>query len=187
MKQLSLNIVNKSNSEIVASSSYDYKIELIKKIGSDDIENILNISKDLTKIYGKRLIISEDNILKYFNKNTLPFIARYKNKIIGYIIGVPLEYFSQESWSHFDTNINKKNTIYTYAFFMNKKYRKKGGFSKTLKMIYLNWAKKKGFKYVSGHVSEGISKKFSKNTEIIKIFPNWYGLNKPYEYYRRML
>ena len=138
MKQLSLNIVNKSNSEIVASSSYNYKIELIKKIGSDDIENILNISKDLSNIYGKRLIISEDNILKYFNKDTLPFIARYKNKIIGYIIGVPLEYFSQESWSHFDTNINKKNTIYTYAFFMKKKYRKKGGFSKTLKMIYLN-------------------------------------------------
>ena len=46
MKQLSLNIVNKSNSEIVASSSYNYKIELIKSIGSDDIENILNISKD---------------------------------------------------------------------------------------------------------------------------------------------
>ena len=31
MKQLSLNIVNKSITEIVASSSYDYKIELIKK------------------------------------------------------------------------------------------------------------------------------------------------------------
>lgn len=187
MKQLSLNIVNKSNSKIVASSSYNYKIELIKSIGSDDIENILNISKDLSEIYGNRLIISENNILKYFNSDTLPFIARYKNKIIGYIIGVPLEYFSQESWSHFDTNIDKNNTIYTYAFFMKKKYRKKGGFSKTLKMIYLNWAKKKGFKYVSGHVSEGVSKKFSKNTEIIKIFPNWYGLNKPYEYYRRML
>ena len=57
MKQLSFNIVNKSNSEIVASSSYNYKIELIKSIGSDDIENILNISKDLSEIYGNRLII----------------------------------------------------------------------------------------------------------------------------------
>lgn len=187
MKQLSLNIVNKTNSKIVASSSYDYKIELIKSIGSDDINNILDISKDLSEIYGNRLIISNDNILKYFNSNTLPFIARYKKEIIGYIIGVPLEYFKQESWSHFDTNINKNNTVYTYAFFMKKQYRKKGGFSKTLKMIYLNWSKKKGFKFVSGHVIEGTSKKFSKKSEIIKIFPNWYGLNKPYEYYRRML
>ena len=54
-------------------------------------------------------------------------------------------------------------------------------------MIYLNWAKKRGYKYVSGHVMQGLSKKFSKNTEIIKIFPNWYGLNSPYEYYRRLL
>jgi len=187
MKQLSLNIVNKSSSQIVASSSYDFKIELIKSIGSDDIQNILDISKDLSEIYGNRLIMNNDNIHKYFNDNTLPFIARYKKEIIGYIIGVPLEHFKQESWSHFDTNINKNNTIYTYAFFMKKQYRKKGGFSKTLKMIYLNWSKKKGFKYVSGHVIEGISNKFSKKSEIIKVFPNWYGLNKPYEYYRRML
>ena len=44
----------------------------------------------------------DDNIHKYFNDNTLPFIARYKKEIIGYIIGVPLEHFKQESWSHFD-------------------------------------------------------------------------------------
>ncbi len=187
MKQLSLNIVNKSITKVVASSSYDYKIELIKNIGLDDIENILKISTDLSEIYGNRLIINKDNILKYFNSETLPFIARYKKEIIGYIIGVPLEYFVQESWSHFDTNLNKNNTIYTYAFYMKKKFRKKGGFSKTLKMIYLNWSKKRGFKYVSGHVIEGTSKQFSKETEIIKIFSNWYGLNKPYEYYRRKL
>ena len=54
-------------------------------------------------------------------------------------------------------------------------------------MIYLNWSKKRGFKYVSGHVIEGTSKQFPKETEIIKIFSNWYGLNKPYEYYRRKL
>ena len=90
MKQLSLNIVNKSISQIVASSSYDFKIELIKSIGSDDIQNILDISKDLSKIYGNRLIMNNDNIHKYFNDNTLPFIARYKKEIIGYIIGVPL-------------------------------------------------------------------------------------------------
>ena len=80
MKQLSLNIVNKSTTKVVASSSYDYKIELIKNIGLDDIENILKISTDLSEIYGNRLIINKDNILKYFNSETLPFIARYKKE-----------------------------------------------------------------------------------------------------------
>ena len=114
-------------------------------------------------------------------------MARYKGKIIGYIIGVPLEHFQQESWTRYDTNLNKENTLYTYAFIINKKFRKRGGFAKTLKMIYLNWAKKRGYKYVSGHVKQGLSKQFSKNTEVVKIFPNWYGLNNQYEYYRRLL
>jgi len=187
MKQLSLNIENKSSVRIVASSSYDYRIEIIEKIGEDDINNIIDISKDLAENIGNHLLISEKNIFKYFNDKTLPFIARYKGKIIGYIIGVPLEHFKQESWSRYDINLNKENTLYTYAFIINKKYRKRGGFSKTLKMIYINWAKKKGFKYVSGHVKKGLSQNFSKQTEIIKIFPNWYGLNHPYEYYRRPL
>jgi len=187
MKQLSLNIMDDSIVETVASSSFNYKIEIIKKIGKSDVNQIIDISKDLSDKYGNHLLISEQNILKYFNEETLPFIARFKGKIIGYIIGVPLEYFHQESWCRYDVNLNKNNTIYTYAFIIKKQFRKKGGFAKTLKMIYLNWAKKRGYKYVSGHVMQGLSKKFSKNTEIIKIFPNWYGLNSPYEYYRRLL
>ncbi len=187
MKQLSLNIIDDSIVETVASSSFNYKIEIIRSIGKTDVNQIIDISKDLADKYGDHLLISEKNILKYFNQETLPFIARYKNKIIGYIIGVPLEYFNQESWCRYDVNLNKNNTIYTYAFIIKKKFRKKGGFAKTLKLIYLNWAKKRGYKYVSGHVMQGLSSQFSKDTEIIKIFPNWYGQNAPYEYYRRLL
>lgn len=187
MKQLSLNIRNKSSVKIVASSSYDYRIEIIEDLGDDDINDIIDVSKDLAKKIGNHLLISEKNILKYFNKKTLPFVARYKGKIIGYIIGVPLEYFQQESWSRYDTNLNKQNTLYTYAFIINKKFRKRGGFSKTLKMIYLNWAKKRGYKFITGHVIKGLSEKFSPKTEVIKIFPSWYGQNEPYEYYRRPL
>ena len=101
MKQLSLNIEKQSVVKVVASSSYDYRIELIENIGKDDIENIIFISRDLAENIGRHLLISEKNILKYFNENTLPFIARYKGDIIGYIIGVPLEYFKQESWSRY--------------------------------------------------------------------------------------
>ena len=98
----------------------------------------------------------------------MPFLARYNSKIIGYIIGVPLEHFKLESWSRYDTNLDKKNTLYTYAFIIEKKYRKIGGYGKTLKMIYLNWSKKKGYKYVSGHVKQGAAKSFGENIEIVK-------------------
>ena len=40
----------------------------------------------------------------------------------------------------YDHNMNKKNTLYTYSFVVKEEYQKRGGYSKTLKRIYLNWA-----------------------------------------------
>ena len=187
MEQLTLNIINKSKTKIIASSAYNFKIELIETLGKDDLPDILSISKELSEIYGNHILIDLKNINKYFNNKTLPFIARNNDKIIGFIIGVPLEYFKNENWSKYDINLGKNNTIYTYAFIINKKYRKSGGYAKTLKKIYINWAKKRNYKFVSGHVAQGISKDFGKNTEIIKIFSNWYGTKISFEYYRRSL
>ena len=124
MKQLSLNIESKSIVKVVASSSYDYRIEIIEDIGQDDIDNIIEISKDLSDVFGNNFLMTNNNIIKYFNENTLPFIARYKGQIIGYIIGAPIEYFKQESWSRYDINLGKNNTIYTYAFIISKKFVK---------------------------------------------------------------
>ena len=81
----------------------------------------------------KKLRSSYGHTDKYFNNQTLPFIARYKGEVIGYIIGVPIEKFEGESWGRYDKNLGKNNTIYTYAYIINKKYRKMGGYSKTLK------------------------------------------------------
>ena len=53
-------------------------------------------------------------------------------------------------------------------------------------MIYLNWAKKRGYKYITGHVRQDIAKKFP-NTEIIKTFPVWYDAKDPFSYYRRKI
>ena len=47
MKQLSLNIADDSITETVASSSFDYKIEIIKTIGKSDVCQIIDISKDV--------------------------------------------------------------------------------------------------------------------------------------------
>ena len=83
--------------------------------------------------------------------------------------------------------MGKQNTLYTYAFVVNTKHRGRGGHGKTLKRIYINWAKKQKYDYVTGHVEQGISSRFPGNSEIVKVFPNWYGLKTPFEYYRRRL
>ena len=91
------------------------------------------------------------------------------------------------SWSHFDINLDRNNTLYTYAFAFEPHYRKKNGYAKTLKKLYVNWTKRKGFKYITGHVEQGVSQQFNYEIEIVKIFPIWYSQKKPYEYYRRKL
>ena len=187
MAQLTLNIIEESEVKVIASSAFNFRIELVLQLGKDDLKDIFNISKDLAEIFGNNFLLNENNIHKYFNNKTIPFIARYKGEVIGYIIGVPIEKFESESWARHDQNLKKNNTIYTYAYIMNKKYRKIGGYSKTLKKIYLNWAKKKNYKYITGHVKQGLSKKFGKKIEVVKIFNNWYNSNCAFEYYRREL
>ena len=51
----------------------------------------------LHKQYGNRWVVSDVDI------------EVNKGEIIGYIIGVPLEYFKQESWAHFDINLGKNS------------------------------------------------------------------------------
>ena len=181
--------MNKTDSiyNIIAESSNSLKIKLLKELGSDDKDEIIELSKELQPVFGSDAILTISNIEKYFNNKTYPFIAEFNNRIIGFIIGVPLEVFSEESWSHYDINLGKGNTIYTYIFLVKKFYRKQGGYSKTLKMIYLNWCKKNNYTYVTGHVKSGISQNFSASTKIVKIFPKWYKSKTPFEYYRRTL
>ena len=181
--------MNKNDSiyQTIAEASNSLKIKLIKQLGEDNKNEIINLSKELEPTFGPESILTTSNIDKYFNKNTYPFIAEFNNAIIGFISGVPLEVFSEESWSHYDINLSKNNTIYTYIYLMKKTHRKQGGYSKTLKMIYLNWCKKNNYKYVTGHVKSGISKRFSTSTKVVKIFPKWYNSNSPFEYYRRPL
>ena len=81
----------------------------------------------------------------------------------------------------------KFNTLYTYAFVIQNKY-KKNGYAKTLKKVYLNWAKKReGIIFSTGHVKKGISSKFKGKIEIINQIENWQGTGEVFEYYRRDL
>ncbi len=187
MEQLTLGLIEKSIVKVLATSAFNFRVELIEKVGKDDVAQLIELSEELAGIYGSQARLTRSNIKKYFNESTFPFVAREKGQIIGYIIGVPLEHFKNESWAHLDVNLGKGNTLYTYFFVVREKYRKKGGYAKTLKRIYINWIRKQGYTYVTGHVRQGIAEHFSEDTEIVKVFMDWYGLKTPFEYYRRPL
>lgn len=186
-EQLTLEIAQSTRSRVIASSSLNFRIELMEQVGDEDIPQLILISEHLVEEFNESARLTKSSIRKYFNyPHTLPFIARHNGEIIGYIIGVPLEYFSNDPSFQCDSNMNKKNTLYTYAFAVLKKF-KGNGYAKTLKRVYLSWAKKKGFNYVSGHVREGISQRFSGDVRILQRFQNWHGTGKTFEYYRRAL
>ena len=148
--------------------------------------SLIDISESLVKEYGKAAKLTPNTIQTYFNREgTLPFIARHQNQIIGYIIGIPLEILSQEPWARLDIYFGHKNTIYTYAFVIEKEY-KANGYAKMLKKVYLNWIKKQEHIYfMTGHVKRGISDRFKGNVNIINQVENWQGTGKVFEYYRR--
>ena len=170
------------------ASSGTFKIELIKKIGSSDKIDLIEISKSLAAEYGIRSLLTEKTIDIYFNREgALPLIARSHNNIIGYIIGLPLESLSKEPWARLDENYEKYNTIYTYAFVIKDKY-KGNGYAKMLKKVYLNWAKKReGITFITGHVRLGIASRFKGEIKVINQVENWQGTGKVFEYYRRNL
>ena len=154
-------------------------------VGAEDIPYLMEVSRALATKYGKSARLTKTTIRKYFNyPKTLPFVARYHGQIVGYIIGVPLEYFSHDPWAKFDLNLGLNNTLYTYAYVILGRYRG-NGFAQTLKRVYLNWARKHNYGYVTGHVLEGIARRFSTSTIIVKRFPNWHGSGQTFEYYRR--
>ena len=176
---------NSSKTKIIASTNV-FQIEKVEKVGREDYPQLIEISLHLAKEYGRQAVLTKDTIQKYFNtEKSLPFIARYQNEIIGYIIGIPLEELRQESWAVNDKNFGKYNTLYTYAFVIMEKY-KSNGYARMLKRVYLSWAQKRSnIKYVTGHVVTGTSNTADQNMTIISRIDDWQGTKKSFEYYRR--
>ena len=136
-----MNNIRQSHSNIVASSGV-FQIEYLAETLDHDFEGLINVSRSLEKIYGAKALLTENTIMKYFNHpESLPFIARYRKEIIGYIIGIPLEALSQEPWARTEKNYGKMNTLYTYAFVIKEDYRK-NGYAKMLKKVFLSKAYK---------------------------------------------
>ena len=95
---------------MIAASAFNFRIELVKKVGKDDIPRLIDISHCMADRFGSQALLTKTNIPKYFNSETLPFIARLKSEIIGYIIGVTLEELRKEPWARTDENFEKSNT-----------------------------------------------------------------------------
>ena len=178
---------SESLTQVIASSG-SFQIELVDYAGSNDNERLIEVSESLAKEYGPAARLTSNTIQTYFNrKGTLPFIARDQGEIVGYMIGVPLEMLSREPWTRLDANFKKNNTIYTYAFVVEKD-SKGTGCAKILKRVFLNQTKKQeNILYVTGHVREGIAARFSGSVSIIDRIDNWQGTGKIFEYYRREL
>ena len=174
-----------SRTQVIATSG-SFQIELMEYVGSTDNKGLIEISKSLVEEYGTQARLTESTIQTYFNRQgSLPFIARNEGEIIGYIIGLPLEILSKEPWARLDINFGKSNTLYTYAFVVQKKF-KGNGYAKILKRVFLNWAKKQEkILYITGHVKEGISARFKGNIRIIDRIENWHETGRVFEYYRR--
>ncbi len=187
MQQLSLYNDAPSKSRVIASSGV-FQIELLEHVGEEDYPSLIAISEQLASDYGEKAILTKATIHRYFNKKgSLPFIARFRNELIGYIIGVPIEELSHEPWSRTDPNFGKYNTLYTYAFVILSDHQG-NGYAKMLKRVFINWAKKReGIRYITGHVEIGISSKFSGDVQIVNRVDNWQGTGKVFEYYRRNL
>tara|TARA_Y100001978_G_C23627329_1_gene401574 strand:+ start:336 stop:932 length:597 start_codon:yes stop_codon:yes gene_type:complete len=176
-----------SKTETIAKSG-PFQIEIMKYVGTNDYAKLIDISESLVKEYGKAAKLTPNTIQTYFNRvEALPFIARHQNHIIGYIIGIPLEILNKEPWARLDIHFGQCNTIYTYAFVIEKEF-KANGYAKMLKKVYLNWIKKlEHINYMTGHVKQGISNRFKGNISIINTVKNWQGTGKEFEYYRREL
>ena len=56
MQQLKLNIINESETKIIASSAFNFRIELILNLGKNDLNDIFNISKNLAKIFDNNFL-----------------------------------------------------------------------------------------------------------------------------------
>jgi len=176
--------LSETQSRVLASTPTGISIELVERLGEAEYGKIVKISETLADRFGEKMKFNRNSIRKYFNyPKTQPFIIRFKDDIEGFIIGVPLEHFAKESWVHCDENLGKGNTIYTYAYVVKKDSRHIG-LAKMLKRVYQNALRRKGYKYITGHVMEGVSLLFIKKSHVVRKFSDWNNTGYTFEYYR---
>ena len=64
MEQLLLKMDDKSEVIVIASSVYNFRIELVKKVGKDDIPSLIEISQCMAEKFGRQALLTKSNISK---------------------------------------------------------------------------------------------------------------------------
>ena len=65
MEQLLLKMDDKSDIKVIASSAYNFRIELVKKVGKDDVPALIKISNCMADLFGEQALLTKTNISKY--------------------------------------------------------------------------------------------------------------------------
>ena len=61
MEQLTLNITEESDVKVIASSAFNFRVELVLQIGHDDLDDIFDISKDLADTFNNNFEVIHNN------------------------------------------------------------------------------------------------------------------------------
>ena len=126
-----------SQSDIIASSKYNFQIELIKKVGINDMEKIIDISRELVEIFGElptetkrlllvsrlRVLFSSTPVIKivFFDSSVDVFI-----KNIGDNLGLDaflksITTFVHESVAEINLQPEKNNSLRVSLALLNRK------------------------------------------------------------------
>ena len=60
MGQLTLNIIEQSEVKVIASSAFNFRVEIVYQLGKSDMNDIFEISKDLAEIFDNNFLLNEE-------------------------------------------------------------------------------------------------------------------------------
>ena len=135
-------------------------VELIRLPSAKERDSILALKPHT------ETMLNVANLDKYMDyPRTIPIVYRKNGKIIGLIVGVPIEnYHGDDTFP--DPDMNKRNTVYTIVFQYND-----SKIAKQLESEYLVYLKRHNIKSESRHMRLSWTK--GTDFEQLEVFDEW--------------
>jgi GNAT superfamily N-acetyltransferase len=109
-----------------------------------------------TTNFHKTLSESEESLQFTFNdKKSIFIIMTLNGKFVGYICGGKIENYIEENEQEYNSYLNE-HSCYVESINIHKDFQGKG-YGKVLFRQFYNTCKQRGFKYITGHFSNGAS------------------------------
>jgi len=177
----------RSRVDILARTSDDFQLELVKQLDDKDAHAIMELSGCSGEDPDKTARFNATSVRKYFHyPKTFPILARHQNIPVGYIVGIALESLNKESWVKCDQHWGGGDTVYIHSFFIHPKY-KRLNYPRILISLFISWLASNGFRYISGHQPENQLDLLFPAYEKIKLFPNWQNNGEDVWYFRKKI